>query len=158
MIIIPIIKKLSAVQEVNLKVKYKRSKQRDRLLDLLKSTHTHPTASWIYDRLKRENSSLSLGTVYRNLNVLKEQGLIRKFDFGSTFDRYDADISPHYHFCCERCGSFVDLEIPVEEGLNKEVEKATGHKISSHRIEFYGLCNKCQKTRKPGRSSIKRNQ
>ncbi len=125
--------------------KHKRSKQRDRILGLLRSAVTHPTASWIYDQLKKEISSLSLGTVYRNLNILTEQGLIRRFDFGSTFDRYDADISPHYHFCCERCGSFVDLETPVDEGLNKEVEKTTNFKISSHRIEFYGLCDKCLK-------------
>ena len=129
--------------------KHKRSKQRDSILELLRSTVTHPTASWIYDQLKMEISSLSLGTVYRNLNILTEQGLIRKFDFGSTFDRYDADILPHYHFCCERCGSFIDLEMPVDEGLNKEVEKTTNFKIDSHRIEFYGICDKCLNTRKP---------
>ncbi len=129
--------------------KHKRSKQRDSILELVRSTVTHPTASWIYDQLKKEISSLSLGTVYRNLNILTEQGVIRKFDFGSTFDRYDADISPHYHFCCERCGSFVDLETPVDEGLNKEIEKTTDFKISSHRIEFYGLCDKCLNARKP---------
>jgi Fe2+ or Zn2+ uptake regulation protein len=132
-----------------LETKYKRSKQRDRILALLKSTDTHPTASWIYDQLKKEITSLSLGTVYRNLNILTEQGFIRKFDFGSTFDRYDADISPHYHFCCERCGSFVDLETQVDDGLNKEVEKTTNFKISSHRIEFYGLCDKCIKAGTP---------
>ena len=131
-----------------METKYKRSKQRDRIFELLKSTQTHPTASWIYDQLKKEISNLSLGTVYRNLNVLTEQGLIRKFDFGSTFDRYDADISQHYHFSCERCGSFVDLETPIDEGLNKQVEKTTKFKIKSHRIEFYGLCYKCQKADK----------
>ncbi len=129
--------------------KHKRSKQRDMILKLLRSTVTHPTSSSIYDQLKKEISSLSLGTVYRNLNILTEQGLIRRFDFGSTFDRYDADISPHYHFCCERCGSFVDLETPVYEGLNKEVEKTTNFKIDSHRIEFYGMCDKCLNARKP---------
>ena len=125
--------------------KYKRSKQRERILELLGSTVSHPTASWIYDKLKKEIPELSLGTVYRNLNILIEQGLIRKIDFGSTFDRYDADISPHYHFICERCGSIIDLKIPIDGELNKRVEKATNFKTKRHRIEFYGLCDKCSK-------------
>jgi Fur family peroxide stress response transcriptional regulator len=137
-----------------LKKKYKRSKHRDRILRLLKSTETHPTASWIYDELKKEISNLSLGTVYRNLNILAEQGLIRKFNFGSTFDRYDADITPHYHFCCENCGRFVDLGTPVNEDLNREVEKTTGFKISKHRIEFYGMCDKCLNAGKKRKSFI----
>ena len=125
--------------------KYKRSKHRDRILELLRSTDTHPTASWIYDELKKEIPGLSLGTVYRNLKVLTDQGLIKEFNFGSTFDRYDADIKPHHHFRCESCGSFVDLEAPVNEDLNREVEKTTGFKVNRHRIEFYGLCGKCLK-------------
>lgn len=125
--------------------KYKRSKQRERILELLGSTVSHPTASWIYDKLKKEIPELSLGTVYRNLNILIEQGLIRKIDFGSTCDRYDADISPHYHFICERCGSIIDLKIPIDGELNKTVEKATNFKTKRHRIEFYGLCDKCSK-------------
>ena len=125
--------------------KYKRSKQRDRILELLGSTVSHSTASWIYDKLKKEIPELSLGTVYRNLNILIEQGLIGKIDFGSTFDRYDANISPHYHFICERCGSIIDLKIPIDGELNKRVEKVTNFKTKRHRIEFYGLCDKCSK-------------
>jgi Fur family peroxide stress response transcriptional regulator len=118
------------------------------ILKLLGGTDTHPTAGWIYDKLKKEISNLSLGTVYRNLNILTEQGLIRRFNFGSTFDRYDADMSPHYHFCCEMCGAFVDMNVPVEDGLNREVEQKTGFKINRHRIEFYGLCGRCLKAGK----------
>jgi len=68
-----------------------------------------------------------------------------KLDFGSTFDRFDADVSPHYHFICEKCGAVLDLHaIPVEKRLNSKVEKATGFKVSHHRTEFYGICHKCQ--------------
>jgi Fur family peroxide stress response transcriptional regulator len=122
---------------------YKRSRQRERILELLQSTGTHPTASWIYDTLKEEFPDLSMGTVYRNLNILVEQGLVRKIDFGSTFDRYDANTAPHYHFICERCGSITDLEMPVDEDLNKRVMKTTNFKAKRHRIEFYGVCDKC---------------
>ncbi len=125
--------------------KYKRSKQRDRILELLRSVGTHPTASWIYDRLKKEFPDLSLGTVYRNLNILIEQDLIRKIDFGSTFDRYDANTSQHYHFICERCGSITDLKISIDDELNKRVDMDTNFKTKRHRIEFYGLCDNCVK-------------
>jgi Fur family peroxide stress response transcriptional regulator len=124
---------------------FKRSRQRDRILDILKETEIHPTASWVYDRLKKEFQDLSLGTVYRNLNILIEQGLIRKIDFGSTFDRYDANISPHYHFICERCGSISDLEMPIFKDLNNKVEITTKFKPTRHRIEFYGLCGRCER-------------
>ena len=123
---------------------YRRSRQRDRILELLRSTGIHPTASWVYDRLRHEFPNLSLGTVYRNLNILTEQGLIRKIDFGSTYDRYDANISHHYHFICERCGSISDLDLSVNEALNEEVDKAA--KTMRHRIEFFGICENCLTT------------
>ena len=94
------------------KANYKRSRQRERLLELLTSTGAHPTAGWLYDRLKKEFPDLSMGTVYRNLNILMEQDLVRKIDFGSTFDRFEARTDPHYHFICERCGSVSDLSMP----------------------------------------------
>ena len=125
--------------------KYRRSRQRERVLELLKNTGTHPTATWIYDRLKEEFPGLSPGTVYRNLGILIEQGLVRKIDFGSTFDRYDANTDPHYHFICERCGAIIDLGMPVNEELNRIVEKQTHHKATRHRIEFYGICEECAK-------------
>ena len=126
-----------------LKLNYKRSKQRERIYALLQKTSIHPTASWIYDQLKSEFPDLSMGTVYRNLNILVEQGLIRKIDFGSTFDRYDANTAPHYHFICERCGSITDLAMPIDTTLNEKVESTTSFKAKRHRIEFYGFCDRC---------------
>jgi Fur family peroxide stress response transcriptional regulator len=103
----------------------------------------HPTAAWIYERLKKEIPDLSMGTVYRNLNILIEQGLVRKIDFGSTFDRFDANIDPHYHFVCEKCGAITDLDLPIDASLNEWVNDKTQFKAKRHRIEFYGLCNRC---------------
>ncbi len=125
-------------------MKYKRSKQRDRIYELLKSTGIHPTADWIYERLKPEFPNLSMGTVYRNLNILVEQGKLRKLPFGSTFDRFDAKIEPHYHFICIRCGAIIDLSIPVERNIEKKVEINTKLKVLDHSIEFYGLCEVCR--------------
>jgi len=122
----------------------KRSRQRERILELLQGTGAHPTADWLYDRLKGEFPNLSMGTVYRNLNVLVEQGLIKRIDFGSTFDRFDAVTGPHYHFICEKCGAIIDLPLPIDEALNHRVDDATPLKARGHRIEFYGVCDRCQ--------------
>jgi Fur family peroxide stress response transcriptional regulator len=131
-------------QKIEKSSKYKRSRQRERILELLQATGRHPSADWVYERLKGEFPNLSMGTVYRNLNVLMEQGLIKKIDFGSTYDRFDANIGPHYHFICERCGAIMDLELPVDESLNQRVSQVTPYAARRHRIEFYGVCDRCQ--------------
>ncbi|QEN07731.1 transcriptional repressor [Oceanispirochaeta crateris] len=124
-------------------MEYRKSKQRDEILNILRETNIHPTANWIYDKLKKENSRLSLGTVYRNLSILVEQDLVDRIDFGSTFDRYEAKKGGHYHFVCENCGEVSDLEMPVMEELNSQVEKKFGLKTNKHRLEFFGICRKC---------------
>jgi len=123
--------------------KYKRSRQRDRILDLLRSTDIHPDAGWIYDQLKQEFKDLSMGTVYRNLNILLEQGLVMKLGFGSTFDRFDGNVMPHYHFYCESCKSMLDIPLKFEETLNRKLDETTDFKTRGHRLEFYGLCGRC---------------
>ena len=85
-----------------------------------------------------------MGTVYRNLNILIEQELIKKIDFGSTFDRFEANIDPHYHFICESCGAIIDLKIPKDESLNERIIQETPFKPRYHRIEFFGFCDKCR--------------
>jgi Fur family peroxide stress response transcriptional regulator len=124
---------------------YKRSRQRERILELLQGTGRHPAADWIYRQLKDEFPNLSMGTVYRNLSILIEQGLVKRIDFGSTFDRFDANVGPHYHFICERCGAIIDLELPIDESLNERVNRATPLAAHRHRIEFYGICERCQR-------------
>jgi Fur family peroxide stress response transcriptional regulator len=114
------------------------------MLELLKATGSHPTANWVYDTLKKEFPNLSLGNVYRNLNILIDQGLVRKIDFGSTFDRFDANISQHYHFICEKCGAIIDLDMPIIEELNRKVDAWTHYHTKRHRIEFFGLCDRCR--------------
>ncbi|RMF70037.1 MAG: transcriptional repressor [Calditrichaeota bacterium] len=130
------------MQETNGK-KYRNSKQRQRILEVLSETTAHPTANWIYERLKPEFPSLSLGTIYRNLRILVDQGKVFELKFGSTFDRYDADTRPHYHFICEVCGRIEDVELEHEAELNAKVEALTNHRVDYHRLEFYGKCQAC---------------
>ena len=125
-------------------MKYKRSKQRDRILELLQETDVHPTADWLYQKLKEEFPSLSMGTVYRNLAILQDQKLVQKLPFGSTHDRYEATKMPHYHLVCEKCGCVQDFEMPMYSEINEQAQQMSSFNISSHRIEFFGLCEKCQ--------------
>jgi Fur family peroxide stress response transcriptional regulator len=123
---------------------FRQSKQRIRILELLRSTEIHPSADWLYEKLKNEFPRLSFGTVYRNLSVLIEQGLIKKIHFGSTFDRFEANIKPHYHLICESCGKILDFEMPIYDDLNFQAKQRTNFIIHHHKLEFFGLCEECK--------------
>jgi len=128
---------------------HRNSRQRARLLALLQSTDSHPTADWLYSQLKPEFPSLSLGTVYRNLSILIDQGVVKKISAGSTFDRFEARIIPHYHLICQHCGTIADFEMPIYREINDRAARMTDFNILGHKIEFYGLCSACR-ANKPG--------
>ena len=125
-------------------IKFRQSKHRESILELLRSTSKHPTADWIYEQLKKEFPQLSLGTVYRNLTMLIDMGLAKKIHFGSTFDRFEANIEPHYHLICESCGKILDFEMPVYTELNSQANQLTGFTIHHHKLEFFGVCDDCE--------------
>ncbi|MFP4373553.1 MAG: Fur family transcriptional regulator [Spirochaetaceae bacterium] len=122
--------------------KLRRSKQRSRMLELLRSTEEHPTATWLYDELRKEFPTVSLGNVYRNLSILVEQGFVNKLDFGSTFDRYELADEQHAHFMCRACGRIYDLPMPDLEDYRRHTS-AGGHRLDSARVEFFGICREC---------------
>ncbi len=123
---------------------YKKSRQREQILTLLKTSNEHLSADEIYHRLKDDFPRISLGTVYRNLGVLHEQNRIRKLSFVSGRDRFDGRTGHHYHFLCERCNSIFDVELDIEEDLDGLLTRTTGHCSDRHQIEFYGICRKCR--------------
>jgi len=122
---------------------YRNTKQRTRILEILSNTSSHPTANWIYDQLKPEFSSLSLGTVYRNLGILEEQGLLKKLHSGSTFDRYDAVTKSHTHFCCDECGKIYDMMSVEISNLLQNANKQTQHSIHEISLSYTGVCEDC---------------
>ena len=122
---------------------FRNTRQRQRILEVLRATDQHPTADWIYEQLKPEFPKLSLGTVYRNLAILQDQGLIHKLHCGSAHDRFEAHIDPHYHLICQDCGRLEDFEMPGYNELNGKANKLTDFTIQTHRIEFFGLCSEC---------------
>jgi len=125
---------------------YRQSVQREKILELLKNTRSHPTADWIYSRLKPETPSLSQGTVYRNLGILQKMGKVKKLHYGSTFDRYEINSGHHYHLICGKCDSITDIEIPACEDLLNRAADETDFKITGHEIEFHGICSSCSGT------------
>lgn len=121
----------------------KNTRQRRRILEVLRGTGCHPTAEWIYSQVKVEFPRLSLGTVYRNLRLLKEGGEITEIDFGSTYRRFCGRSRNHYHFSCSKCGKVFDVEIPIEANLDRKAAQATDFSIEDHSAVFYGICKEC---------------
>ena len=124
----------------------KRTRQKEAILRVIRSTTSHPTADWVYDEVRKEIPNISLGTVYRNLKLLRQSGEISEVDFGSTFSRFDGNPDNHYHFRCEKCGRVFDVDEPVNKELDERIARKTGFKIPHHRLEFRGLCKECQES------------
>jgi Fur family peroxide stress response transcriptional regulator len=123
---------------------YRNTTQRNRILEVVQSTNTHPTASWVYDEVRSVIPSISLGTVYRNLSVLEDQGFIQKISCGDAEDRYDATVMPHIHYYCNSCNSVSDVhDSRADERLHKLVSDLDAN-VSSHSLVCYGRCSKCE--------------
>lgn len=123
----------------------KYSRQREAIKHYLTSTKSHPTADVVYMHVKEEFPNISLGTVYRNLNLLADLGEVIKIVTPDGADRFDAETKPHYHFCCNKCGSVLDMNIPDLDELNKFAAKDFGGEIEGHTILFHGMCENCKK-------------
>jgi Fur family peroxide stress response transcriptional regulator len=118
------------------------SKQREAILRVLEGTDSHPTAEWIYDRVRREIPNISLGTVYRNLGQLAEHGLILELS-GTDRVHYDARTGRHDHFRCLECGRIYDIDIPLD-GEALAVPGEQNFQVASYAVELTGTCAACQ--------------
>ena len=122
----------------------KHFRKRDAILTCLRSTTVHPSADWIHEQLKAEHSDISLTTVYRNLSLFKEQGLIISLGTVNGVERFDGNTAPHVHYICEECGSVLDLRgIAVPEELNSAVAQTTGGQVYGCQLTFTGKCENC---------------
>lgn len=120
------------------------SRQRESILRHIKCHPVHPTADQVYTALKKENPSLSLGTVYRNLNLLSEAGMLRKIRIADGSDRFDGRTDPHFHMICERCGRVFDVEMPELGEIISEIKRRDGHEITGITLNLRGVCAECQ--------------
>ena len=118
--------------------------QRKVMLAELRKTHSHPTATELYEIVRRRLPKISLGTVYRNLELLTEMGAIRKLEILGKEARFDGDLSKHYHVRCVRCSRVDDLVGVHPEQTTEESGDVNGWKILERRVEFVGICPECQ--------------
>ena len=120
------------------------SQKREAILDCLRETKSHPSAEWIFHRLRPRFPDLSLGTVYRNLGQFKRQGLASSVGVVGGLERFDGEVTPHPHFVCDRCGEVLDLPAqPLPESIRAEVE-TLGVQVTGYTCCLHGVCQICQ--------------
>ena len=121
------------------------TRQRKVILEELRKLHTHPSADEIYEVVRHRLPRISLGTVYRNLEVLSELGEIQKLELSGLLKRFDWDTKKHYHIRCVRCSRVDDAPIAPLNQLDNELYGATVFEIIGHNLEFTGLCPECSR-------------
>lgn len=127
--------------------KKRNTRQRRIILEELAKVKTHPRADALFHMVRKRLPAISMGTVYRNLNLLKEEGKVLELTCGKYSSHYDADIRNHYHFFCTNCKQIFDLDEPLLADLDKAISRRSGMVVRYHRIHFYGYCRTCKDTR-----------
>ncbi len=122
----------------------KYSRQRELIYNTVIENQVHPTAEFVYKYLKKDNPQLSLGTVYRNLQQLSDNGAINRVSIPNQPDRFDGVIKPHYHAVCSKCGKIEDIFIEEMESIDSLVAEKTGLNIIGHEIVFKTICPLCK--------------
>lgn len=121
----------------------KYSRQRESIQEFLNSSCDHPTADTVYLNVRQQYPNISLGTVYRNLNLLAELGEAIKIITPNGGVHFDGRTEPHYHFCCNKCGNVLDLDLEQLNCINEAAGKNFDGMIESHAMMFYGTCKDC---------------
>ncbi len=121
----------------------KYSRQRECILKNLQSRRDHPTADMVYESVQAEEPNISLGTVYRNLSFLAENGQILKISTGIGPDHFDGFTEAHNHFVCRKCGRVLDLDYVADEKIIAEASKNFNGEIKGYDLQFYGTCEDC---------------
>ncbi len=124
------------------------TRQRTIILEELRKNPIHPTADELYNLVRRRLPRVSLGTVYRNLDLLAEDGDILKLDSAGSSKRFDGTTTPHYHVRCLKCGRVADVPVSVPSPDISAVH-LPGFRITAARIEFDGLCDACASSSHP---------
>ena len=132
----------------------KHFRKRDAILTYLQSTTAHPSAEMVYADLKQQIPDLSLGTVYRNLNLFKEQGMAISVGTVKGVERFDGNTCPHVHFFCTDCGAVLDLpKMEVPQQLVSTAAGQIGGTVDQCQMTFTGRCRDCVPHNKGGESA-----
>ena len=125
------------------RMQYRNTHQRKIILETVQEHRDHPSADQLYLEVRTKDPRISRGTVYRNLNVLSEEGQINHVRVPGP-DRYEGRTEFHYHMLCLRCGAVVDAPFSYDQKLDETAADASGYQIVRHRLFFEGLCPACQ--------------
>jgi Fur family ferric uptake transcriptional regulator len=125
------------------KTQTRTTKQRKIILDELCKVKTHPTVDEVYDIVRKRLPRISLGTIYRNLEMLAEQGKIKKLEIDNQRMRFDGNTDAHSHIRCIICSSVDDIEIEPKV-IWEEDSLESGYQILGNKVEFFGKCPKCR--------------
>ena len=125
----------------------KQFRKRNAILACVRCTDIHPSADWVYSQLKSEYPDISLGTVYRNLSLFKQQGLITSLGTVNGIERFDGNTDSHVHYICTGCGKVLDLAgIHVPEEMKGAAARDSGGVVHGVQLSFTGMCPDCQKS------------
>ena len=119
--------------------------QREVIIEEFFKCKGHPTADFLYERIRKRLPHISLATVYRNLEILSKAGKIKKLEISGRQKRFDWELEEHNHICCVQCHRIDNVHIAPEQMIASSSEQETGYKISGLRVEFIGICPECQK-------------
>jgi Fur family ferric uptake transcriptional regulator len=133
----------SVGQEVSL---HRKTRQRQVILEELQAVTSHPTAVQLHKLVQRRLPRVSLGTVYRNLDLLARLGLIEKKEHSGGEARFDANTAPHDHLRCMYCGRVDDVMSPPLDLPRPEEDDLRGYQLIGHRLEFIGICPRCRQS------------
>ena len=120
------------------------TRQRQVILDELCKVKTHPGADSIFKMVRKKIPNVSYGTVYRNLNLLRDEGKVLELSLGKYSCRYDGTVVSHSHFFCLRCKNIFDIAELNMNNLDGRISDRHNFKVEYHRIEFFGYCDKCK--------------
>jgi Fur family transcriptional regulator, ferric uptake regulator len=129
------------------KKQLKLTAQRELILEAFLDHRGHISAEELYQKAREKQPHVGFATVYRTLKHMTQCGLARELDFGDGRIQYEPDFNRrhHDHMICTRCGAYIEFLNPRIEELQEQVSRKHGFKITSHRMQLYGLCQKCQK-------------
>jgi len=120
------------------------SRQRELIHRIVLENPIHPTADEVYALARAQETNISLGTVYRNLNLLVQTGVIRKIGLSGMPDRFDGRTDAHSHLLCEKCGRIYDVDLPSFGALEEELRSLPGITVNGVLLTLTGICQACQ--------------
>jgi Fur family peroxide stress response transcriptional regulator len=124
---------------------HKLTPQRLAIVRILAASVGHPTADAVYSQLKKDFPTMSLATVYRNIQLIKSLGEVLELGFADGSNRYDGNKPyPHPHLVCTLCAKITDPDLESLEKMKAELASETGYEVLTHRLDFFGICPDCQ--------------